>query len=74
MSELENAILKKLKSPDEPMVCFVCNKPIERENGDFDAHWCHEPDCKRDDVCDCDLYAHPECCPVCRRIVVVEQK
>lgn len=44
--------------------CFVCRKPVD-EN---EAHWCHEPDCPNRDGksgCDCDLLAHPECCPDC---------
>ena len=43
------------------MECFICGKPIDP---DSDYHWCHEPGCGGED-CDCDLNAHPECCPDC---------
>lgn len=46
-------------------VCFVCGEPIY----DNEWHFCHEDDCPTQIhgmfACDCDLHAHPECCPIC---------
>ena len=59
-------------------LCGVCNKPIEKEWPH--RHDYHEYDCPNfvDFVanpdagspnypCDCDLVAHPECCPQCNK-------
>ncbi len=49
--------------------CFVCGEPVL----DDEAHGCHEEGCPNYgldwagpyQLCDCDLWAHPECCPLC---------
>lgn len=49
-------------------MCAVCGDEV----GEDEAHWIHEADCPNGhaDVlkwtCICDLWAHPECCPMCR--------
>jgi hypothetical protein len=55
------------------IICFVCGEPIDEDT----PHWCHEEGCPNEDKyygsdssfgpCDCDLYAHPECCPRCKK-------
>jgi hypothetical protein len=47
-------------------LCAVCSDPADPEV----AHWLHEPECPKshgpadpDDLCGCDVVAHPECCP-----------
>jgi hypothetical protein len=57
-------------SPLQVRTCYICDEPIPYNT----EHWCHEDDCPNygeldyfsvEYPCDCDLYAHPECCPVC---------
>ncbi len=38
--------------------CFVCHEPVDSA----EAHYPHEPECPGHN-CDCDLAAHPDCCP-----------
>ncbi len=59
--------------PEEYYACCICGYLIP----DGDGHWMHEDDCPNywkiygvDDSwtpCQCDLRAHPECCPVCKK-------
>jgi hypothetical protein len=47
--------------------CSVCGELVDLEV----AHFPHEPDCPNRIVgvqvdCDCDLVAHPQCCPECQ--------
>ena len=42
--------------------CCVCQEAILSAHGD--PHWMHEEGCPGEG-CDCDLYAHPDCCKDC---------
>ena len=44
--------------------CCICGKTIELEDGEVNGHFLHKPECKGM-PCDCDLWAHYECCPIC---------
>ena len=49
--------------PHEPIICCICNKPIEGDDLDR-RFWLHKKDCKFSDgvdMCDCDLECHDEC-------------
>jgi len=43
-------------------VCDWCSEPVDPA----EAHWPHGEHWSEDpESCDCDLYAHPDCCPNC---------
>jgi hypothetical protein len=57
----------------------VCNKPVDSDK----EHWCHEEGCPNYEgytdesswlTCDCDLVAHPWCCPMCKEIDEIYNK
>lgn len=48
--------------PHEPIICCICNKPIEGD--DLDSRfWLHKKDCKFSETgaCACDLECHDTC-------------
>ncbi len=53
---------------NEMRLCDVCNKPVS----EWERHDYHEDDCPNFGGgvgwhgCECDLVAHPECCPQCK--------
>jgi hypothetical protein len=58
-----------MKTTETIWLCDVCGEPVDEET----FHWFHEPECPRaidpeaEYTCDCDLVAHPECCPYCKQ-------
>lgn len=48
--------------PHNPIICCICNKPIEGDDLD-DRFWLHAKGCKFSETgeCDCDLECHAEC-------------
>lgn len=51
--------------------CAVCNEPITDTSDPDLCCWGHEENCPRftdpdaETLCDCEVYWHPDCCPVC---------
>lgn len=50
-----------MRIPERSRPCDVCGKPLLEPGA---AHAYHADGCYIEE-CDCDLWAHPECCPLC---------
>lgn len=53
---------------ETPLMCVICQLEIVDV---ATAHMLHESSCLPENRsmiagCDCDIYAHAECCPVCK--------
>jgi len=53
-----------MELPDA-ILCVICLQPIVNPEM---WHPQHVPGCVKIAGCDCDMYAHAECCPMCKAV------